>query len=151
MTYNVIYFTTAVKSGNGEPENGKRPRGRSLCRLPRLTRSFSLKGWDVTALGNAQGQRMRIPSCVLFSFEALKGRHGGSPRPNRWPGFSPTSFSAPGPYPGRSRPSPSGWTNKEGTGNSGPETLGVAQGCYVSALRAERWKIGYAFAARGRR
>jgi hypothetical protein len=30
--------------------------------------SFSLKGWDVTALGNAQGQRTQIHSCVLFSF-----------------------------------------------------------------------------------
>jgi len=27
---------------------------------------FSLKGWDVTAQGNALGQRMRIQPCVYF-------------------------------------------------------------------------------------
>ena len=88
-------------TGNGEPENANKPaalprdgaagtvnrrrattkKTGNLHRLPRLTRSFSLKGWDVTALGNAQGQRMRIHSCMLFSFEALKGRHGGGHGP----------------------------------------------------------------------
>jgi len=104
--------------------------------------SFSLKGWHVTALGNAQGQRVRIHPCLLFLFEALKGRHGGSPRPSRSPGFPFAPFSALGRCPGRLRPSPSGWTNQEEgewrKGYGGPVTLGGAQGCYVSARRAER-------------
>ena len=63
--------------------------------------------------GQRQGQRTRIHSCMLFSSEALKGRHGGSPRPSRPPGFPFAAFSAPG-VARASRPSPSGWTNQEG-------------------------------------
>jgi len=86
----------------------------TVATIPGLSEPFSLKGWDVTALGIAQGNRVEAAPMCFCCLSALKGRHGPS-RP----------FRA---------------ERRKRTAVGRLTTQGVALGCYVPALRAERMK-----------
>ena len=86
----------------------------TVATIPGLSEPFSLKGWDVTALGIAQGNRVEAAPMRFCCLSALKGRHGPS-RP----------FRA---------------ERRKRTAVGRLTTQGVALGCYVPALRAERMK-----------
>ena len=99
--------------------------------------AFSPKGWDVTALGNAQGYEASIS---LPYSSSLKGWDVSAP--GNAQGLKMRSARILGQQRGHGDPPVApfqGFKRKQHTRMNPPQlTLGVAQGCYIPAFQAER-------------